>query len=293
MTRPITFLMSQFLAGERFGLLRVKIHDDSKYETNGAVTATVVTNPAASHNTASISIHNDDPDVPVVAISADVETTGVTEGYQFTFELESDRALNGTDLELSFDVTDGGTGATITGTTVTIPGNSQTAIGTVTMPIADVTSAGANIIIAIVETATYDVSTADPSITVAVRDNDAPTPAIPSVSISSANYVADGELIELTVSASNIPASALDVKIMLSGDISFLDDGQARTFDVNLNGVREKIYEVNTKANAALSNHGIITATILESADYVRSDTQTDNATSFAVVDAPTSYFNF
>ena len=70
----------------------------------------------------------------------------ITEGYEFTFEVESDRDLNGTALEITFDVTDGGgTGATITGTSVMILGDSRTAIGTVTMPTADVTSAGANI----------------------------------------------------------------------------------------------------------------------------------------------------
>ena len=33
--------------GARYGLLRVKIHDDSKNESNGAIMATIVTNPAA------------------------------------------------------------------------------------------------------------------------------------------------------------------------------------------------------------------------------------------------------
>ena len=111
--------------GTRYGLLRVKIHDDSKNENDGSIMATVVTTPAPSHNSATIMIEDNDPDVPIISISSTAEMTGVTEGYQFTFEVESDRDLNGTDLEISFDVTDGGTGATITGSTVTISGNSQ------------------------------------------------------------------------------------------------------------------------------------------------------------------------
>ena len=271
--------------GARYGLLRVKIHDDSRNETNGAIMATIVTNPAQTHNTASIAIHDDDADVPIISISSGAEDTGVTEGYQFTFEVESDRDLNGNDLEIKFDITDGGTGAMINGIKFTIPGNSRTAIGTVTMPTADVTSAGANIIIKVVETTTYDVSADDPSLTVAVKDNDAPSTTTPSMSISSANYVADGEKIEFTITASDIPTSSTDVKVMLSGDISYLDDGQKHQVDVTLNGVQEKKFEVATKGNSASSNHGIITATILDGNGYVRPNTAAENETSIVVVD--------
>ena len=273
-------------AGERFGLLRVKIHDDSKYESDGAITATIVTTPAPSHNSASIAIENDDLDVPIISIATDAETTGVTEGYEFTFEVESDRDLNGTALEITFDLTDGGTGATITGTSVMIPGDARVAIGTVTMPTADVTNSGANIEIEVVETAIYDVSTSDPSITVVVKDNDAPSSTSPRMSISSANYVADGEKIEFTITATDIPDSATDVKVMLGGDVNFLADGQAQTIDdITLDGVQEKTFEVDTKAGSAASNHGIITATILEGSDYVRPNTSAENETSIVVVD--------
>ena len=272
--------------GARFGLLRVKIHDDSKYESDGAITATVITTPAPSHNSASIAIENDDLDVPIISISSDAETTDITEGYEFIFEVESDRDLNGTALEITFDVTDGNTGATITGPSVMIPGDARTAIGTVTMPTANVTSAGANIEIEIVETAIYDVSTSDPSITVAVKDNDAPSSASPRMSISSSNYIADGEKIEFTVTASDIPDRVTDVKVMLGGDVNFLADGQAQIIDdITLDGVQAKTFEVDTKTGSASSNHGIITATILEGADYVRPNTTAENETSIAVVD--------
>ena len=106
------------------------------------------------------------------------------------------------------------------------------------------------------------------------------------MSITGANYVADGESIKLTVTASDLPNSSTDVKVMLGGDVSFLDDGQAQIIDdITLDGVQAKTFEVNTKANSASSNHGIITATILEGADYVRPNTATENETSFVVVD--------
>ena len=272
-------------AGARFGLLRVKIHDDSKHEDNGQITATVVTTPAPSHNSATIMIEDNDPDVPIISISSAAEAIGVTEGFQFTFEVESDRTFSGNPLEIVFDVMDGGTGATITGTSVMITGALQSAVGTVTLPNADVSSTGTNIIIKVLEADEYDVSASDPSITVPVRDNDAPSTTLPRMSISSANYVADGEKIEFTVTASHIPATSTVVKIMLSGDINFLHDEQARALDVSLNGVQKKTFDVDTKPNSASSNHGIITATILESADYVRPNTTAENESSFAVVD--------
>ena len=273
-------------AGARFGLLRVKIRDDSKHEDDGQITATIVTTPTTSpFNTASIMIENDDKEVPIVSISSTAETTGVTEGYEFTFEVESDRKIVGSPLEVTFNLTDGGTGATLTETTIRLTGIKQSAIGTVTLPNADVSSTGVNIIIEVLEAVEYDVSASDPSITVPVKDNDAPSNTAPSMSISSANYVADGESIELTVTASDLPNSSTDVKVMLDGDISFLDNGQAQVIDVTLDGVQAKTIEVDTKANSASSNYGIITAIILEGADYVRPNIATENETSFVVVD--------
>ena len=73
---------------------------------------------------------------------------------------------------------------------------------------------------------------------------------------------------------------------MLGGDVSFLDNGQAQIIDdITLDGVLTKTFEVDTKANSASRNHGIITATILEGANYVRPNTAAENETSFAVVD--------
>ena len=274
-------------AGARFGLLRVKIHDDSKHEDDGQIMATIVTTPAVSpNNTATIMIENDDKEVPIVSISSTAETTGVTEGYEFTFEVESDRKIVGSPLEVTFNLTAGSTGATLTETTIRLTSIQQSAIGTVTLPNADVSSTGANIIIEVLEAVEYDVSASDPSITVPVKDNDTPSTSKPRMSITSANYVADGEAIELTVTASNLPNSSTDIKVMLGGDVSFLDDGQAQIIDdITLDGVQVKTFEVDTKANSASSNHGIITATILEGADYVRPNTAAENETSFVVVD--------
>ena len=112
----------------------MKIHDDSKHEDDGQIMATIVTTPATSpYNSATIMIENDDKEVPIVSISSTAETTGVTEGYEFTFEVESDRKIVGSPLEVTFNLTADGTGAALTETTIRLTSIQQSAIGTVTI----------------------------------------------------------------------------------------------------------------------------------------------------------------
>ena len=282
-----------------FANFDVTLDNDSKFEATGAITATIqaedltgggtATYTVSSTNSAEIEVTSEDPEVPIISITSDAETTGATEGYQFEFlKLSRTDALNGTPLEIAFTVTDGGsgTGAAVFGTTVLIPGDKQTATGKVTMLAANVSNAGANIIIKIKETALYDVSDTDPSITVPVKDNDAPSVARPKMSISGPNYVADGNMITFTVQASDIPNTARDVNIKLIGDTSYLDDSQRPDFPVHFDGSEiSETFTVATKAGAASTNHGIIRATIMEGTNYVRSNSRAENRASFAVVD--------
>ena len=283
-------------SNSKFANFDVTLDNDSKFEAAGAITATVqaedltgggtATYSVSSNNSAEITVTSEDQDVPIISISSDAETTGVTEGYRFEFEVESDRALNGTALEIAFTVTDNDTGATIRGTTVSIPGNQQVATGIVTMLAANVSSAGANIVIEIDEAVSYDVSSIDPSITVPVKDNDAPSPTRPKMAITSPNYVTDGTMITLTVTASDLPDSATDVKVKLSGDINYLNDPNTLEVTVPFDGTKDtETYMIATKAGSASTNHGIITATIIEGTRYVRSNSRGENRTSFAVVD--------
>ena len=145
-------------------------------------------------------------DVPIISIESDAELTGVTEEDSFDFTVTSNRDLNGVPLDIEFTITDGGTGAIVSGTTVRIPGNARTATGTVTN-IADVAS-NTNIVIAIRDSVDYDVSTSDPSITVAVKDNDTPSESNPTITIANnVNYIAEGSDATFTVEASQLPTN--------------------------------------------------------------------------------------
>ena len=218
----------------------------------------------------------------MISISSDAEMTGVTEGYSFDFEIESDIDLPGTPpnpLLVSFTVTDASTGAMVEGTTVTIQGDSRTATGTVS-GIGEVT-ADTDITIAIADGTLYNVHGSDGSITVKVKDNDNASQTRPSVKISSANYIGDGDAITFTVDASHTPTNSTDVDIVLSGR-DFIDG--ALTATATLNGSDSATVDVTTVDGSAASGHGPIIATIAEGADYVRSDTATENVASVAVV---------
>ena len=74
-------------SGARFGLLRVKIHDDSKHEDDGQIMATIVTTPATSpNNTASITIEMIMTQMFLLSQSPlTAETTGCNRGLPIYF----------------------------------------------------------------------------------------------------------------------------------------------------------------------------------------------------------------
>ena len=296
-----------FTRGKTLAILTIPVQADATATAASTVTVTLtaedpaggtitkytvapaVVDTAVADNEAMATITPGDPPafgIPVVKITSDYEATGITEGYEFEFEVESDRSLVGRPpIDIEFTVTDNGTGATISGGTVQITGGT-TATGTVTT-IGNIDTA-TDIVIAIADHADYDVDTDDPSITVAVKDNDTLSETNPGLTFSNVNYVADGEALSLTVTASHIPSAETTVKVQLSGNVSFLDDGQSPEVDfVFVAGGTDmsKTVDINTKTGSASSNHGIIRATILEGDGYVRSNTVAENETSFVVVD--------
>ena len=133
--------------GKLFGSLDIALDDDRKYETNGSITATIVaedltgggtaTYSLASASSATIAVTNNDDDLPIITISSNATTYGVTEGGSFEFTVTSDRTISGTPLVVN--LTPGYTGgavnpgAAIAGNSVSIPIDGTTNTGTVTM----------------------------------------------------------------------------------------------------------------------------------------------------------------
>ena len=227
--------------GALFANFDVLLDNDSKYESQGAITATVQaedisgggsrTYQVSRVNQAEIAVTSDDPDVPIISISSAAETSGVTEGLTFDFEVTSDRTITGSPMEIHFTPSyNGGSvdpNIRISGRTISIPAGKTKATGTVTMNSGfDIGATDdVKIKIEVNESAIYDTKTSESSITVPIKDNDAPSTTTPRMSISSVNYVADGEMATFTVTASHQPDSAIDVNVKLSAS-SFLDDTQ-------------------------------------------------------------------
>ena len=277
-------------ANTLFANLDVMLDNDSKFESAGAITATIIaetgggtpTYSLATADSAEIAVTSEDEDVPIISISSAAEANGATEGLEFNFTVTSDRDLGGTPLEISFNVNHSITGATIAVADVTIPGDMRTASGTVSLSGVNVDS-DTDIEVEITETATYDVSPSDPSIMVSVKDNDSPSGTRPNMSISAVNYIADGETITFTVEASHMPDTTTTVNVVLTG-ASFIEDGRSLTEPVEISSSEESdTFTVVTKSGSVSSGDGLITATIAEGSNYTRSSTEF--ATSVAVVD--------
>ena len=287
----------EIAANARSAPLNVNLENDRKYEVDGTITATIQNGSgydvaAGMYNSASIMVTSDDPDVPIITIESSATNTGVTEGFSFDFTVTSDRMITNSPLEIDFNPTYSGTGTSpnlaIEGTTVSIPVGQNSATGTVTMDAGFDIGSSDNVTfsIAILEDyQNYEIGSPE-SITVKVKDNDTPSDALPRMSISSANYIADGETITFTVESSDMPNEAKDVKVLLSGQ-NFITDGRMLMETVNIGTTENSdTFTVMTKAGSVTGNeHGIITATILEGEGYVLSNTSAKNVASVAVVD--------
>ena len=277
----------------------VTLDNDTEVESDGTVTATVQMGsgyiPAsAPNNTASITVTSEDTvALPVITIRSDATTSGVTEGFSFDFEVESDKNITGSSLEISFtpSFTGGGTNpnATITGTTVSIPVGEDSASGTVTMDAGFNigSSDNVNIVITIApDTTNYTVGSPG-SITVEVKDNDAPSASEPKVSISAPNYAAEGDTITFTVTALPAPTNNTAVNVMFTVTGDFIATSETElTKPANITGdATTGTVTFATKADSPNGVDGLITATILDGANYVRSDTSSENETSVVILD--------
>ena len=283
--------------------LVIELDNDEVAEANGSVSVTLVSDTNFTYHVVTgnndvgvVQITDDDTILPTITITSDAAGstgTGVTEGFSFDFEVESDQTISGTPLEISFTPTY--TGATdpnlaITGTTVSIPVGEDSATGTVTMDsIFDIGSSdNVNIVITIATNANYTVG--DPgAITVAVKDNDATSAAEPSVEISGPNYIAEGDTVEFTVTASEEPNNdtTVNVQFEVRGDfIGASETNNSTKPAVIANTGTTGTVSFETKADAIDGADGLITATILDGNDYVKSNTAAENEASVVILDA-------
>ena len=301
-----------FIANDPSETISITIIDDQNREENETFTV-VLSNPRSdgastpalytSGTTATITIVDDDL-YPILSITSaaapDLSTgdpgTGVTEGLSFQFSLISDIPIPGvvgTDkLALGLVVTDEGgtTGATIV-EALEIGAGKTEATFTVTMnSLTDVGSTPVSITVTLNDTNDYDTSS-DDSFTVSVKDNDAPSAAIPLVRISnSENYIVEGGTATFTVTASESPNEAKNVNVVFSVNnadfIAMSETNLMKTPRIPATGDPSATVSLTTKADDPDGDdYGVVTATLMDGAGYVLSSTASERVDSVVVLD--------
>ena len=278
----------------------MELDDDSKNESNGTITATVLadSNPtptyilASTDTSADVTVKDNDSEVPVLSILSDaagVDGTGVTEGFSFKFKVRSDRIISGSALPIDVSADDGAAslGLTIVGTKQ-IPIGSQEVEFTVTMgSSADVApSSNVNIVITLAEHDDYDTDPSEETISIKVKDNDTPSASNPTISISAPHYVAEGSTFDLILTPSQTPSSGITVNIDVnSTQGNFLAPILSSTATI-VAGSNEGRFSVTTTTEAAQDSDGRITGEILEGKGYALSADSAPRNAEIVVLDA-------
>ena len=280
-------------------ILYVELDDDSKNESNGTITATVLadSNPtptyilASTNTSADITVKDNDSEVPVLSILSDaagVDGTGVTEGFSFKFTVRSDRIISGSTLPIDVSADDGAAslGLTIVGTKEVAVGSQETEF-TVTMSSnADVApSSNVNVVITLAEHDDYDTDLSEETISIKVKDNDTPSASNPTISISAPHYVAEGSIFDLIFTSSQAPSSEITVNIDVnSTQGNFLAPILNRTATI-VAGSNEGRFSVTTTTEAATDSNGRITGEILEGKGYALSAAEAPRNAEIVVLD--------
>ena len=226
--------------------------------------------------TATVTILDNDPDVPILSISsvaAGVDGTGVTEGFAFKFKVRSNQMITSSALPfiVSADDDSAGLGVSIDGTKEIAIDTQETEF-TVTMnALGDVSpSSNVNIVVTLAEHADYDTNPDQETIIVKVKDNDSPSATNPVVTISGPHYVAEGSSFNYILKASDAPSSEMFVNVDVKGtrgNFLALNQGGVKTERIAAGSI-EGMLEVATISESASNSDGRITAEVLDGKGY-------------------------
>ena len=269
----------------QYATLSVVLSDDLKNENNGIVRATVLADTnilapsyilASSHVTASVSVFDDDPDVPILSISsaaAGIDGTGVTEGYSFKFKVRSDQINSGSPIPLDVSADDGGAmlELMIVGAKEIATNSQETELTVMMGSNADVAAvSNQNIVVTLAEHTEYDTDPERESISIIVKDNDLSSSTNPQISIAGPHYVAEGTTFNFILTASDPPSNDIIVNVdVQSTQGSFLaaNQGGVRTATIPANSANGTL-QVITLTETATNSDGRIIAEVLDGNGY-------------------------
>ncbi len=263
-------------AGGRSATYAVLTENDSVDEPDGIITVRIVGSPCYTigSRSASIIVRDNDsaPSVkPVITIAGG---SAVTEGGNAVFTLRASRAST-TAISVSLDVSDDSTSDFLASSSeghrsVTLPAGATTVRYSV--PTVDDTTDEPDGRVTVRITGRSSYTTGIPSSAyVSVRDNDAPLPAIPAITITGGSAVTEGGTAAFTLRASRASATAISVSLDVSDDAAsdFLASTSEGRKSVTLPaGARSATYSVRTEDDSADEPDGQVSARIASGSGY-------------------------
>ena len=198
--------------------------DDSVDETDGSVTASIVsgTGYTSSTTNGSATVAIADNDVPELSIASDGD---VTEGTAASFTITATPTPH-TALSVDVGVSASGSFGVTTGTqTISVPtSGSQTF--TVSTSGDSTDEADGSVTVLLGSGTGYDVSSSASSATAAIADDDVPPTPDPEVSISAGSSITEGSDATFTISVSPTQSATLDVSVTVSQTGAYASTGQ-------------------------------------------------------------------
>ena len=198
--------------------------DDSVDETDGSVTASIVsgTGYTSSTTNGSATVAIADNDVPELSIASDGD---ITEGTAASFTITASPTPH-TALSVDVGVSASGSFGVTTGTqTITVPtSGSQTLTVSTSGDSTDEPDGSVTVLLG--NGTGYTVSSSASSATAAISDDDVPPTPDPEVSISAGSSITEGSDATFTVSVSPTQSATLDVSVTVSQTGAYASTGQ-------------------------------------------------------------------
>ncbi|MCY3926444.1 MAG: S8 family serine peptidase, partial [bacterium] len=251
---------------------------DDVDEADGSVTATLKAGSgytvSGTEGAATVAVADDDdapppPTVPEVSVTAG---GGVTEGGSASFTVTASPAPS-TPLRVSLAVTQSGDFGVSTGSrTVTVPtaGSARFSVATVGD---DVDEADGSVTATLKAGSGYTVSGTEGAATVAVADDDAPSPpAVPEVSVTAGGGVTEGGSASFTITADPPPTAPLSVSVTVTQQGDYGAATGTKTVTVPTSGT--KTYTVATTGDNTDEAHGSVTVTLNAGSGYTVSSSR-------------------
>ena len=237
--------------------------DDSVDETDGSVTASIVsgTGYTSSTTNGSATVAIADNDVPELSIASD---GNVTEGSDASFTISASPTPHAA-LSVDVGVSASGSFGVTTGTqTITVPTSGSQTFSVSTA--GDSTDEPDGSVTVLLGNGTgYTVSSSASSATAAISDDDVPPTPDPEVSITAGSSITEGSDATFTISVSPTQSATLDVSVTVSQTGAYASTGQ-QTVTIPTSG--SYTLTVSTTNDATDELDGSIVATLDSGTGY-------------------------